>query len=469
MILSILQFIFILAEVIVLFNLLIIVHELGHFWAARWRGVVVERFGIWFGKAIWKKTIDGVEYRLGCIPAGGFVALPQLGPMESIEGENKLDREQLPPIKPLDKIIVAFAGPLFSFGLAFLMAVMVWMIGRPVSNSVTTTTIGYIDEKSPAAAVGIQVGDRILSINGNPVRRFGGVGDSVEWQIVSSTSESLPVVVERQGVALSFQVEFPKEEKRFWERPGLKEVPFAGALVPMIANVFPNGPAQRAGLKPNDQIVELDGQKLLSPLPVTAYMEAHPGQPVPLLVKRGDTTFATVITPQKAKNEEKPKLGIEWDLVGETSVVHPNPLEQIKSGVDTMVYTLGALFTPKSDIKAQHLSGPVGILRLYYALFEHKEGWRQALWFSVVLNINLAILNLVPLPVLDGGHIVLAFVEWLRGRPLSLKVLEVVQSGCAIVLIGYILFVSFYDVQDWRTIFRPKKKLEFEVKTDTAS
>src|SRR6056297_1308746 len=97
--------------VILIFNLIIFVHELGHFWAAKWRGLKIDRFQIWFGKPLWSKTINGVQYGLGWIPAGGFVALPQLAPMEAIEGENRESSEPLPPISPLDKIIVAFAGP----------------------------------------------------------------------------------------------------------------------------------------------------------------------------------------------------------------------------------------------------------------------------------------------------------------------------------------------------------------------
>src|ERR1700756_3801982 len=108
MFLHALRFIFIVLEVIVLFNLLIIVHELGHFLAARWRGLVIEKFGVWFGKPLWKKKINGVEYILGCIPAGGYVALPQLAPMEVMEGKVETPREQLPPISAMDKIIVAF-------------------------------------------------------------------------------------------------------------------------------------------------------------------------------------------------------------------------------------------------------------------------------------------------------------------------------------------------------------------------
>src|ERR1700688_4377989 len=144
MILHVARVVLILLEVLVLFNLLIVVHELGHFLAARWRGLYIEKFGIWFGKPIWKKTINGVQYSLGSLPFGGFVALPQLAPMRIIEGKDDVHRQKLPPISAIDKIIVAFAGPLFSFLLAVVFAVIVTSVGRPVSESESTTTIGYV-------------------------------------------------------------------------------------------------------------------------------------------------------------------------------------------------------------------------------------------------------------------------------------------------------------------------------------
>src|SRR6266568_5435012 len=143
MILHIARVILIVIEVLALFNLLIIVHELGHFLAARWRGLYIEKFGVWFGKPIWKKTINGVEYSLGSLPFGGFVALPQLAPMDIIEGKADVDRSRLAPISALDKIIVAIAGPLFSLLLALCFAAIVWIVGYPVSESDTTTVVGY--------------------------------------------------------------------------------------------------------------------------------------------------------------------------------------------------------------------------------------------------------------------------------------------------------------------------------------
>src|ERR1700746_2061345 len=156
MFLHVARVIFILLEVLVLFNLLIVVHEIGHFLAARWRGLYIEKFGIWFGKPLWKKKINGVQYSLGTLPFGGFVALPQLAPMDIIEGKADVDRAELPPVSALDKIIVAVAGPLFSLLLAVVFAGMVWIVGYPVSESDMTTVIGYLMPDSPAEKVGLR-------------------------------------------------------------------------------------------------------------------------------------------------------------------------------------------------------------------------------------------------------------------------------------------------------------------------
>jgi regulator of sigma E protease len=226
-ILGFFKFLGILLMVVMVFNLLIIVHEWGHFLAARWRGLMVDRFQIWFGKPIWKKKINGVQYGIGSIPAGGFVSLPQMAPMGSIEGraldedeakkdaadadttaddeEKEIDPRDLPPITALDKIIVAFAGPLFSFLLAVVFAFIVWAVGKPEAQMSKTTTIGYVamaeeeKDKSPAQLGGFQVGDTIISVDGKGVKRIHGMIDSVDWNFITSTETEVPVVVNRPG------------------------------------------------------------------------------------------------------------------------------------------------------------------------------------------------------------------------------------------------------------------------------
>ena len=151
--------------VLFLFSFIIFTHELGHFLAARWRGLYVDRFQIGFGKPFWKKTVDGVQYGLAPIPFGGFVSLPQMASMETIEGSvDGVSKEKLPEISPIDKIIVAFAGPLFSFFTAVLFAVIVFFCGKP-DALYKETRIGYVQEGSPAAKAGLQAGDNILEID----------------------------------------------------------------------------------------------------------------------------------------------------------------------------------------------------------------------------------------------------------------------------------------------------------------
>ena len=149
-----------------------------------------------------------------------------------------------------------------------------------------------------------------------------------------------------------------------------------------------------------------------------------------------------------AADEKKPRLGILWDADGRMSVAHPGPVEQVYKSVTSTLNTIGAVASPKSDVKLQHMSGPVGIGRIYYLLFQTDRGWQLALWFSVVLNVNLAILNMLPIPVLDGGHIVLAIIESIRRKPVNIRILEVVQTACAVLIIGYMVYVSFFDIGD---------------------
>jgi regulator of sigma E protease len=149
------------------------------------------------------------------------------------------------------------------------------------------------------------------------------------------------------------------------------------------------------------------------------------------------------------------------------SIAHPNPIEQVYNSVTSTLKTIGAVASPKSDVRLQHLSGPVGIGRIYYLLFQNERGWQLALWFSVILNVNLAILNMLPIPVLDGGHIVLAIIESVRRKPVNIRVLEAVQTSCAVLIIGYMLYVTFFDVQDLPFIKNRLDKLENQRQSTT--
>jgi regulator of sigma E protease len=142
-------------------------------------------------------------------------------------------------------------------------------------------------------------------------------------------------------------------------------------------------------------------------------------------------------------------LGIVWNGTGRTSITHPGAFEQVYSSFSSVVETIGAVISPKSQIKAQDLGGAVMILSAYYRLFSAEHGWQLAIWFSVVLNVNLALINLLPIPVLDGGHIMLALIESIRRKPNNIKVLIAIQNTCAVLVIGFMLYIAFFDVGDW--------------------
>lgn len=465
---------FILLEVLVLFNLLIAVHELGHFLAARWRGLKIDRFAIWFGKPIWKKKINGVEYALGTIPAGGYVSLPQMAPMEMIEGKGDTPSEPLPPISALDKIIVAFAGPLFSFSLAFVFAVIVWAVGRPDPGAEHSTVIGWADPTGPAWAAGLRPGDKIIEIDSHPVTHFAPPAeDSVTWRIVSSEGTNIAIKYLRGGKE---QMAYPVPYKRptkWYERKALRQILVGGAEPSVVYQVATNSPAAQAGLQKGDEIVALNSQKIYSPLAVINEQETMtngPAKPVTLTVKRNGQEFDKTLLPEKPVKpvDSGPLLGITF-LAGGTNepLSHPNPVEQVEASAGQIFSTIKVVFSPKTDIGVQQLGGAVMIIRLYSNLFDSENGWRRVLWFSVILNVNLALLNLLPLPVLDGGHITLAILEAIRRRPISAKFLQGLQTAFAVLLIAFMLFIAFFDTGDWLrsarqdreepVVFAPKK------------
>jgi regulator of sigma E protease len=445
---KVLHFLFIALEVIAIFNLLIIVHELGHFLAARWRGLVVDEFGIWFGKPLWRKKIGGVWYSLGSIPAGGFVKLPQLADMSTIEGESETPREQLPRVRPLDKIIVAFAGPLFSFLLAIVMATVVWGIGKPVSDIESTTTIGYIQPGGPADVAGLKIGDKILEIDGKPVTRFMGATNSVIWNIIRSEGRHDPLQGRTRRRNPHDQLWLDERENR-----ELAPARFAQSLHRAAAHAdrWDRRPefARGAG-RPQTRRRDHRGQR-------EADHQYRRTRSVPEAERRWADRAHRAAGSRSApdepggpaagsrQGEARLDPGVLW---GRITLTHPTPWQQVSESAMTIFNMVGALVSPKSDVKVSHFSGPVGIMNLYYRMFEGEEGWRMAIALSVLINVNLALLNLLPLPVLDGGHITLALIEAVRRKPVNVRLVEIVQTACAVLLIGFMLFVTFFDVGD---------------------
>ena len=453
---TILRYIFIAFEVVLLFNLLIGVHELGHFLAAKWRGLKIERFAIWFGKPIWKKKINGFEYALGWIPAGGYVALPQMATMEAIEGKGERPVEQLPNVSPLDKIIVAFAGPLFSFALAIFFAIIVWGVGKPSNEADNSTQIGWVDQTGPAWKAGLRPGDTILEIDGHPVKHFSPTSqDSVTWRIVTSENTNIAIKYLRDGKEEMAYATPYHHPTKWYERKDLRHILIAPAIKSIIYQIASNSPAALAGLMNGDEIIALNGEKIYHPMAILSLQDSwsnSPVQPVVLTVKHGSQQFdctLLAVRPIQPTNSN-PSLGlIEFGDETNVTLVHPSPLEQIQSSVGQIFATFHALFASKSEIGVQQLGGAVMIIRVYSNLFQDEDGWRRVLWFSVILNVNLALINMLPLPVLDGGHITLSLIEVVRRRPVSAKVLNAIQTGFAMLLITFMLYIAFFDTGDW--------------------
>jgi regulator of sigma E protease len=153
--------------------------------------------------------------------------------------------------------------------------------------------------------------------------------------------------------------------------------------------------------------------------------------------------------PIPAVDPAKPDADIELGVApGKLTLVHPGPWQQVTDSVDQIINMVGALAAKHSDVKTAHFSGPVGIMNLYYRIFQAPEGWRLAIAFSVFFNVNLALLNMLPLPVLDGGHITLAMLEAIRRKPANGRIVEIVNTACALLLFGFMLYVSFFDIGD---------------------
>src|SRR5438876_4570828 len=313
-----------------------------------------------------------------------------------------------------------------------------------------TTVVGYILPDSPAEKVGLRPGDKVLEVDGKRVTRFLGMNDSVSWAVVRSEGETVPVKFERDGQVQAVQVEPYKAETRGWRRKSVRQLLILPAETAIIDKVEPNAPAAAAGLRSRDIIRGFNHTPIYNPVALLEYIKKHPDETLALEVERSGSRFEVPVKPVPLLTDGKmqPRIGIQWDTSGQMSIAHPNPVELVHNSVTSTVNTLGAVASPKSDIKLQHLSGPIGIGRIYYLFFVSERGWQLALWLSVVLNVNLAILNMLPIPVLDGGHILFGLIESVRRKPLNIRVLEVVQGVCTVLIIGAIAYISFFDVQD---------------------
>ncbi|RYD41412.1 MAG: PDZ domain-containing protein, partial [Verrucomicrobiaceae bacterium] len=216
-----------------------------------------------------------------------------------------------------------------------------------------------------------------------------------------------------------------------------------------------NAPAEKAGLKEGDEIISVNGVPAESTVQITSMIRGGGENPVEFVIKRGNETKQFTITPRvpvEFPSDEKPRpmigVGFDDDVAEDTAIVHPSPWHQMADSVRTMWVTITSVASPRSSIGIDQLSGPVGIIKIKFLMLLMDRPWQRIIAFMVLLNINLAILNMMPLPVLDGGHITLALLEQIKGRPVRAKVLEFVQVGFAMLLFSLMIYVTSKDLFD---------------------
>jgi regulator of sigma E protease len=448
--------------VVLFFGGSIFVHELGHFLAARWRGVVVERFSIGFGPAIWSRHgRDGVDYRISWIPIGGYVLLPQLAENNAAEGASRIDASKLPTVSYTSKLLIFVAGAAFNILFAFVLACIIWVIGQPQSDDMATTRIGYVSQTldmpdgskapSPAAAAGLRVGDIVRAVDGRTMTDWNDVVESLVTGSGRDSNDHPSTVfsIERDGNPLSLVLHplLAGDEK-------LRRIGIGPGFDLVVFKVAADSPEERAGFKSGDELLRLDGVTMLNDLACFEYVQAHSARGIRADILRGGTELTLTIPPHPpAKTVD----GFGLNLMPKVTLIHPSPIVQLREQFAMTFRTLASLLNPHSDIGLSKLNGAIGMVRILHNAA--MVGVSAVLMFTILINVSLAIFNLLPIPMLDGGQILFATIGQLRGRALPAKFILATQSVFLVLLLSMILYVNFFDFRRWMDDLKAEKTM----------
>lgn len=436
---------------VVVVGILILIHELGHFFVARWLGVGVERFSIGFGPILFRLRRGETEYCVSAIPMGGYVKM--MGEENPLEGggTGTADPAKSFSLKPLwSRFLIVFAGPGMNFVLAAAIFAGVFMVaGRPVLPSV----LGRIQAGSPAAQAGLQTGDRVIAVDGRAVTHW----DDLVKAVQSSRGETIQLTIRRSDgerkLALTPARTKVKDifgdEQEIWDLGARPYVPAR------VGEVLAGYPAAKAGLKAGDVVVALDGAPVFSWDEMAEGIHKRPGQKVDLSVRRDGQSLTIAVIPratkQRAPGGEETEVGlIGISPAGAVTYVRSNPVMAVREGIIrageiTRLTAVGLWKLVKRELPASTIGGPLQIA--VTAGEQARQGFTSLAFFTAVISVNLAVLNLLPVPMLDGGHLFFFAIEAVLGRPLSIRKRELAQQVGFFLLMLLMVFAVYNDIQ----------------------
>ena len=422
---------------------LIFVHELGHFLAARKCGVIVEKFSIGFGKKLFGFTSRGTEFIVAAIPLGGYVKMKgeELGEETSEEGS-------FSAATPQHRLLIAFAGPAFNILFALAIYVFVYMIGVETIGPV----IGTVKENSPALEAGLQTGDKIISVNNNPIRFWS----QLQKKVYQSPGEKLNFQVERlNNEVINLEIIPTTEEiKNLFgdtEQVGLIGIT---PLANTITYIKKESAAEKAGLQLNDRIIAVQNINIFGWSDLRPAAVDKPGELLTFKIQRNDTEILIPLTPTpktiKGPDGNDLKIGEigigmsglmvleQYGLIGSVSRAIKETWEMtslIAISVQKMLF---------GSIPADQIGGPILIFQIYGEQAE--QGFNEFIRLTALLSINLGLINLLPIPILDVGHILFFLIEIIKGRPVSERNRELAQQVGFFMLISLMVFAFYNDI-----------------------
>jgi len=429
MIVSILAFFFVL-------GVLIVIHEAGHFLMARLVGAPVEVFSVGFGKRLWGFERGGTDFRLSLIPFGGYVRIVGLGPDETdlTSGGTESEPELMARWK---RGLILFGGPVTNVIAAVVFVAGAFLIGVEIPTYRSEQpVVGWVEPESPGTSAGVEVGDRVLSVDGQTMETW----QDLEGSILSAGGREVHLEIQREGMTVNIALT-PEKITRYG-------FGYSGILPPLAAEVvrlMPGAPAQTAGIEPGDVILSIDGQPVEQFYDLIRLISPHPEEALELVVDRGGTRQTMTVTPRNQGGEGKIGIAMvfpsELQQMGPVAAVGAAVTECRRMTRETF-RVLGRLFTRKASLR--QVSGPIDIARISGEAA--KAGIHSLIWLMGVISLQLGIFNLLPIPVLDGGHLTILAFESAMRRDLSLKVKERILEVGFVALILLMVVVLFNDI-----------------------